>query len=143
MKETDEELLQMYVDFSSCLGQAATSKQLNESHNIYNADVFSLRFGGMLELHRRAGFVSTYGTRKVYTKQGLADKLKRVYKVNEGRIPIRRFKEFGLCASTLMRYFQTTKINLIGKGVILRTIAVGIDLKDEVQDWLLEKLNLC
>ncbi|WP_242280915.1 MULTISPECIES: hypothetical protein [Bacillus cereus group] len=34
-------------------------------------------------------------------------------------------------------------INLIGKGVILGTIAVGIDLKDEVLDWLLEKLNLC
>ncbi|MEC5240764.1 hypothetical protein MKX66_28230 [Bacillus sp. FSL R9-9530] len=111
VKETDEELLQMYVDFSNCLGQAATSRQLNESHNIYNADVFTLRFGGMLELHKRAGLVSTYGTRKVYTKQGLADKLKRVYRVNEGRIPIRRFKEFGLCASTLMRYFKTTKIN--------------------------------
>lgn len=55
VKETDEELLQMYVDFSNCLGQAATSRQLNESHNIYNADVFTLRFGGMLELHKEQG----------------------------------------------------------------------------------------
>jgi hypothetical protein len=71
----------------------------------------------MLELHKRAGLVSTYGTRKVYTKQGLADKLKRVYRVNEGRIPIRRFNEFGLCASTLLRYFQTTKINEIWEEI--------------------------
>ncbi|PNK22282.1 hypothetical protein CBR59_31565 [Bacillus thuringiensis] len=38
---------------------------------------------------------------------------------------------------------MSVDINLIGKGVILGIIAVGIDLKDEVQDWLLEKLNLC
>lgn len=38
---------------------------------------------------------------------------------------------------------MSVDINLIGKGVILGTIAVGIDLKDEVQDWLLEKLNSC
>jgi len=33
-------------------------------------------------------------------------------------------------------------INLIGKGVVLGTIAVGIDLKEEVQDWLLKNLDL-
>ncbi|KWU68451.1 hypothetical protein AWW71_04965 [Bacillus cereus] len=33
-------------------------------------------------------------------------------------------------------------INLIGKGVVLGTIAVGIDLKEEIQDWLLKNLNL-
>lgn len=38
---------------------------------------------------------------------------------------------------------MSVDINLIGKSVVLGTIAVGIDLKDEVQDWLLEKLNLC
>ncbi|MGE6592932.1 homing endonuclease associated repeat-containing protein [Bacillus mycoides] len=117
VKATDEELLQMYVDFSNCLGQADTTKQLNESHNIYNADFFALRFGGMLELQKRAGLVSTYGTRKAYSKQGLAEKLKRVYKLNGGRIPIRRLKDFGLCASTLMRYFQTTKINEIWEEI--------------------------
>ncbi|TSI19921.1 hypothetical protein FOT98_09005 [Bacillus sp. HY001] len=37
---------------------------------------------------------------------------------------------------------MSVDINLIGKGVVLGTIAVGIDLKDEVQDWLLKSLDL-
>lgn len=37
---------------------------------------------------------------------------------------------------------MSVDINLIGKGVVLGTIAVGIDLKDEVQDWLLKNLDL-
>lgn len=37
---------------------------------------------------------------------------------------------------------MSVDINLVGKGVVLGTIAVGIDLKDEVQDWLLKNLNL-
>ncbi|PEB21746.1 hypothetical protein COI51_15775 [Bacillus toyonensis] len=32
-------------------------------------------------------------------------------------------------------------LNIIGKGVILGVITVGIDLKDEVQDWLLKKIE--
>ncbi|MEK4745696.1 MULTISPECIES: hypothetical protein [unclassified Bacillus (in: firmicutes)] len=71
----------------------------------------------LLIIQYKAKEFSTYGTRKVYTKQGLAEKLKRVYRVNEGRIPIRRFNEFGLCASTLLRYFQTTKINEIWEEI--------------------------
>ncbi|HHT7202547.1 MULTISPECIES: hypothetical protein [Bacillus] len=37
---------------------------------------------------------------------------------------------------------MSVDINLIGKGVVLGTIAVGIDLKEEVQDWLLKNLDL-
>ncbi|MEI5986497.1 hypothetical protein VJ786_16445 [Sphingobacterium sp. PU5-4] len=37
---------------------------------------------------------------------------------------------------------MSVDINLVGKGVVLGTIAVGIDLKEEVQDWLLKNLDL-
>ena len=33
---------------------------------------------------------------------------------------------------------MSVDLNIIGKGVILGVITVGIDLKDEVQDWLLK-----
>ncbi len=40
---------------------------------------------------------------------------------------------------------MSVDLNIIGKGVILGIITVGIDLKDEVQDWLLKKrkINFC
>lgn len=34
---------------------------------------------------------------------------------------------------------MSVNLNIIGKGVILGVITVGIDLKDEVQEWLLKK----
>ncbi|WP_312498080.1 hypothetical protein [Bacillus luti] len=37
---------------------------------------------------------------------------------------------------------MSVDLHLIGKGVVLGTIAVGIDLKDEIQDWLLKNLDL-
>lgn len=36
---------------------------------------------------------------------------------------------------------MSVDLNIIGKGVILGVITVGIDLKDEVQDWLLKKMK--
>lgn len=36
---------------------------------------------------------------------------------------------------------MSVNLNIIGKGVILGFITVGIDLKDEVQDWLLKKMK--
>jgi hypothetical protein len=33
-------------------------------------------------------------------------------------------------------------LQIIGKGTVLGTLAVGIDLKDEIQDWLVDKLDL-
>lgn len=32
-------------------------------------------------------------------------------------------------------------LNILGKCVILGVITIGIDLKDEVQDWLLKKMK--
>lgn len=36
---------------------------------------------------------------------------------------------------------MSVDLNIIGKGVILGVITVGIDLKDEVQDWLLKNIE--
>lgn len=116
VKESDEELLQIYINFSNRLGAAATCSQLNASDDIYNADVFALRFGGLENLQKRAGYVISYRPKK-YSKQELTEKLKQIYKENNGRIPIRRFKDFGLCTTTLLRYFQRTKVSEIWEEI--------------------------
>lgn len=36
---------------------------------------------------------------------------------------------------------MSVDLNIISKGVVLGVITVGIDLKDEVQDWLLKKIE--
>ncbi|EEL61471.1 hypothetical protein bcere0025_58070 [Bacillus cereus F65185] len=36
---------------------------------------------------------------------------------------------------------MSVNLNIIGKGVILGVITVGIDLKDEVQEWFLKKMK--
>lgn len=36
---------------------------------------------------------------------------------------------------------MSVDLNIIGKGVILGVITVGIDLKDEVQEWFLKKMK--
>lgn len=37
----------------------------------------------------------------------------------------------------------SVELRIIGKRTVLGHLAVGIDLKDEIQDWLVEKLDLC
>ena len=58
VKETNEELLQMYIDFSNEVnpGVGATAKQLDKSDKIYRSEVFSLRFGSINDLRKEAGF---------------------------------------------------------------------------------------
>lgn len=61
--------------------------------------------------------------------------------INIVRIPIKHI-------DTVTYMINATKpsmsvdLRIIGKGTVLGTLAVGIDLKDEIQDWLIDKLDL-
>ncbi|EOO65512.1 hypothetical protein ACQVPJ_26240 [Bacillus mycoides] len=73
-------------------------------------------------------------------------KITDMYVESSGLINIVRIPKKHI--ETVTYQIKTTKpsmsvdINLIGKGVVLGTIDVGIDLKDEIQDWLMSRLNL-
>lgn len=112
--ETDEELLDMYIRFSENLGRPATSKELDASDEIYNADVFVLRFGGMNELKRLCGY-HEYVTksRKRYSKQEIKLKLIRYYKENGNKRLTNNELNKLIPLSTVKRYFQTTKISVV------------------------------
>lgn len=54
VKESKEQLLQMYINFCEKIGNLATAKDLNGSDNIYNANVFKVQFDGMENLKKIA-----------------------------------------------------------------------------------------
>lgn len=60
--------------------------------------------------------------------------------INMVRIPLRHIETVTYSINTLKPSINVD-LHIIGKGVVLGTLTVGIDLKDEIQDWLLDKLE--
>lgn len=114
--ETDEELLEMYMMFSENLGHPATSKELDESDEIYNSDVFAIRFGSLMELRELCGYSDFKRQRKQYTKDEIKHKLIRYYKEKGGRLTNKELSE-RISISTVLRYFKTTKTSEVWKEI--------------------------
>lgn len=71
-------------------------------------------------------------------------KIENGYLTSEGlinivRIPIKDVETVTYTIEGVKEAF-TPELNIIGKGVILGKLKVGIDLKDEIQDWILERI---
>lgn len=113
VKETNEELLEMYIDFSNKIGRPASYTDLVENDEIYHADVFTIRFGGMMGLKEAAGFPIIDRNNSKYTKEQIKKKLKNLYIKNGGRLKVEELKENLSLPSyaTILRYFKTTTIN--------------------------------
>lgn len=119
--ETDDELLEMYIDLCKRLAKVATAKDI--SHYLkYSSDVFAVRFGGINNLRRLAGY-EIYSFNRKYTKSEIKNKLAEVYKRYNKRLTKRELQELSKAneefpsISTIMRYFQTTKMNEVWEQV--------------------------
>ncbi|MCM3587349.1 hypothetical protein M3182_16550 [Mesobacillus maritimus] len=71
-------------------------------------------------------------------------KIENGYLTSEGlinivRIPIRDIETVTYTIEGVKEAL-TPELNIIGKGVLLGKLKVGIDLKDEIQDWILERI---
>lgn len=117
--ETDDELLNMYIEFSEDIGKdeyGATSLDLNGSDDVYNVDVFMIRFGNMEELRKQAGFKTKPYKRK-YTKENITTLLLDEYKKVNRRLTntelknISKEREGFPSISTICRHFKTTKMS--------------------------------
>ena len=113
--ETNDELIRLYRLFSEKIGKAvygATAEDLNTSDEIYAADVFIKRFGGMQGLKKCAGFSPA----KVYPKKYNAENIIAMLQ-EKGRISNREINEDPdlPSVSTLQRLFQTTSMNDVWK----------------------------
>lgn len=112
--ESDEELIQMYVDFSNKLGYPATYNDLLRSSDIYSPNVFALRFGTLNNLRERAGLDtssrgSKYDTEEL--RQMLID-----FNGKYGKPTVKNmralFKSEGLPdVGTFLRHFHVTSTN--------------------------------
>jgi hypothetical protein len=59
--------------------------------------------------------------------------------INVVRIPVKHIETVTYSIEG-MKEVLTPEIKLIGKGTILGTLKVGVDLRDDIQDWILEKI---
>lgn len=59
--------------------------------------------------------------------------------INIVRIPVKHIETVTYSIDGVKEVL-TPEIKLIGKGTVLGTLKVGVDLRDEIQDWILEKI---
>lgn len=119
VKETNEELLKIYKDFCKKLGRVAKTTDLNESEEIYNSSIFSIRFGGFNNLRRIAGYEEYERVKKRYSKIKITNILKEEYVKLARRLTvdeINKVKELPNQA-TILKYFKTTKISDVWEEV--------------------------
>ncbi len=111
--ETKDELLKMYIDFSKRIGKPASSNDLMESEEIYDANIFSIRFGGMKGLKEKAGFPIIDKNNTKYTKEKIKGNLKGLYLSHGRRLSIQELTVNPDLPSyaTILKYFETTKID--------------------------------
>ncbi|PGK15228.1 hypothetical protein CN895_07725 [Bacillus cereus] len=117
VKETKEELIQLYIDFCEKIGKVASAKDLDQSNEIYNASIFSIRFNGLNNLRKLANLPTCVRSQPKYSKNELQDKLITLYKENNGRVTIKELRKQGLVSTTIMRYFETTSMNSVWEHI--------------------------
>lgn len=113
----------MYIKFSKKLGRLANSKDLDNSEDIYNSDVFIIRFASMYNLKKEANKVLKLNidlrNREKYTKEEILNMLIKEYKNYNRRltnVEVNNNKNLP-SASTILRKFTTTKMGEVWANV--------------------------
>lgn len=117
--ETHEELINIYKAFCEKTGKLASAKDLDQSDEIYNANVFSIRFNGLNNLRKLANLPTRIRTNRKYSKKELKRILFVLYKEKGGRLKNKELLEQKLYPTTIMRYFETTSMNSVWKQIEL------------------------
>lgn len=120
VKENNAELLQMYIEYSNNIGRPATIRELDDSDEIYNAGVFSIRFGGMNELRKLAGFEIYDRSPRKYTKESISNVLIDKIIKNNRLLTVKQIDEDSdlPALATILKYFKTTKISEVNKEIL-------------------------
>ncbi|UYL93716.1 hypothetical protein NIIg32_gp67 [Parageobacillus phage vB_PtoS_NIIg3.2] len=115
--ESNEQLLDMYRQFSKKLGRPARIRDLNESDEIYDFDVFKSRFGSLYDLQRLAGFDVKQDRRKIF-KQDVENVMIEIYR-KYGRVSYKKLCELlPFSYRTVLRRYNTTSINDVWNEII-------------------------
>ena len=119
--ESDEELIEMYKNFSKRIGakKGATMRDLEASDQIYSAGVFAVRFGSFRRLKELCGFKPEQVLEQKYSKSGLTDRMLDYFH-KLGHLPsiqdIESNRDFPSC-STFLRHFKVTSIGAVYKQI--------------------------
>lgn len=119
VKEDNKQLLEKYIAFSNKIGKPASWLDLEKSSNIYNPGVFTIRFGGIKDLKREAGFEVIDKNNEIYNKKEIQNKLIQLYKEKGKRLSVKEIKEsLELpCLATILRKYKTTKISEVWEEI--------------------------
>lgn len=110
--ENNEELLQKYIKFSMKLGHPASSDELDRSNEIYNSGVFSIRFGGMMELKKAAGFEFIDTNNRKWSKSKVEKLLLKIRKEKGKKLTTRDILN-KISINTILKFYKTTKISKV------------------------------
>ena len=116
IKETNEELLQIYKNFCNKIGKVASAKDLNNDKEVYNSGVFIIRFGSMQELQQLAGLTPNFNANKSrYNKVLITEMLIKAYKKYGRKLTTKEIKHNKELPdlNTILKYFKTTKISVV------------------------------
>ena len=127
VEHTDEELLEMYKEFSIKIGKdglGATAQEVND-HFFYNCSVLERRFKSLNNMRELLGYKKILRG-EWYTKEILTEILLKKYKEYGRRMSLREIRETnkknrknkmpGLM--TFLRHFQTTKMSEVWEEVL-------------------------
>jgi hypothetical protein len=116
------QLKELYIDFSKKNGYAhgAPSRALDESTEIYNSDVFLIRFGSMNELKLACGFEALTKSKKQLTTEKIQALLIEEYKLLSRKPTIEEIRNNKNLPSptTIMRYFKSTSFKKVWQLVL-------------------------
>lgn len=119
-KFTKSELIKLYKNLSNQLGRPANSEDLNKLNDFPSASTFAVRFGGIKELKKSLGFKSSNrGGQPKYTKEDIMDMLIKEVEKKQRQLTtneLRNNKNLP-CYTTILKYFNTTKISDVWKEV--------------------------
>lgn len=116
VKHSDEDLIRMYMEFSEKIGHPATHTELDESSEIYNSNIFVIRFGGLNELREIIGYETHASSKRKYSKEILLDKLISIYHTH-GKLTNKELNKI-IPTTTILRYFKTTKMSVVWDEVM-------------------------
>lgn len=125
---TKAELKRQYLSLNKKLGRPASWNDLNNNPDISNANVFTIRFGGMQGLKESLGIEpSTRRPKSIYSKEYLTELLiQEAY--NQGRhLTVSEIKNNDRlpCHTTILKYFKTTNMDDVWKEISLEIIKRG------------------
>lgn len=124
IKETDEELLNIYIELCKKLGRLANAKDIEEN-SIYNYEIFKYRFSSIYNLksitNKKLKFDKKIINPKDYTKDKLIKILVEECKKNNGKLTVTQIDELDNLPSitTILRRFNTKSIKDVWKEIEL------------------------